>query len=244
MKRQRVVPFLIAITCLGALAPMCMAQSAAGEGSSSSNVASSFSSSTPHAHLNLTYAKPTEKTKIRNYIFDAFGPYPVAGAAILGAVSQAHKTPPEWGQGFKAYGERVGSDFGIALATTTTRYALAEAFREDTLYYRCECSGIFRRMGHAVISTVTARRGEDGHRRLSFPAIVSPYAGTMTAVYGWYPGRYDAKDGLRMGNFALLAFMAGNIAREFIYGGPHTLFSQLDRAGSPGADTTESTSNH
>jgi hypothetical protein len=30
-----------------------------------------------------------------------------------------------------AYGERVGSDFGIAMVTTT-RYALAEAFREDT----------------------------------------------------------------------------------------------------------------
>jgi hypothetical protein len=241
MKSQRVLPVLIAITSLGMLASSARAQSAAGEGSSSDNVATRFSGTT-HAELKLTYVRPTEKVKIRNYLFDAFGPYPIAGAAILGAVNQAHNTPPEWGQGFKAYGERVGSDFGIALTTTTTRYALAEAFREDTIYYRCECKGIVRRMEHAVISTVTARRGEDGHRRLSFPALIAPYAGTMTAVYGWYPGRYDAKDGLRMGNYALLAFMAGNIAREFIYGGPHTLFSQLDRAGSPGA--TESSSNH
>jgi hypothetical protein len=137
----------------------------------------------------------------------------------------------------------VGSDFGIALATTTTRYALAEAFREDTLYYRCDCKGVFRRMEHALVSTVTARRGADGHRRLSFPAIVAPYAGTMTAVYGWYPGRYDAKDGLRMGNYALLAFAVGNIAREFIYGGPHTLFSNVDRPGSPGTASAETTSN-
>lgn len=243
MKRLLVVPFLMAITSLGTLASLTKAQSAVGEGSSSNNVAAPFSSST-HAHLDLTYVRPTEKIKIRNYLFDTLGPYPIAGAVILGAVNQADKTPPEWGQGSKAYGERVGSDFGIALATTTTRYALAEAFREDTIYYRCECKGIVRRMGHAVISTVTARRGEDGHRRLSFPALISPYAGTMTAVYGWYPGRYDAKDGLRMGNYALLAFMAGNITREFIYGGPHTLFSQLDRAGSLGADTTESNSNH
>ena len=67
-----------------------------------------------------------------------------------------------------AYGERVGSVFGIALVTTTTRYALAEAFREDTLYYRCECDGFVRRMDHALISTVTARVGDDGHRRFSF----------------------------------------------------------------------------
>ena len=122
-----------------------------GEGSSSNNVAAPFSGTT-HAELKLTYVRPTEKIKIRNYLFDAFGPYPIAGAAILGAINQAHNTPPEWGQGFKAYGERVGSDFGIALATTTTRYALAEAFREDTIYYRCECKGIVRRMQHAVIS--------------------------------------------------------------------------------------------
>jgi hypothetical protein len=209
MKRVRIVPFLMAISLLGALAPIGRGQSAAGEGSSSNNIASPFSS-TSHVHIQLTYVRPTEKAKIRNYLFDTLGPYPIAGAVILGAINQAEKTPPEWGQGFKAYGERVGSDFGIAMATTTTRYALAEAFREDTLYYRCEC----------------------------------PYAGTTTAIYGWYPGRYDVKDGLRMGNYALLAFVGANIAREFIYGGPHTLLSQLDRAGSLGADTTESTSNH
>ena len=243
MKRIRVIPFLMAVSLAGALAPRGTAQAAAGEGSGSSNIVSPISSSS-HTRVDLTYTRPTERTKIHNYFFDAFGPYPIAGAAILGAVNQANNTPPEWGQGFKSYGERVGSDFGIALATTTTRYALAEAFREDTIYYRCQCRGVFRRMEHAVISTVTARRGADGHRRLSFPAIISPYAGTMTAVYGWYPGRYDAKDGLRMGNYAMLAFMAGNIAKEFIYGGPHTLFSNLNRPGSPGTSSEESSTNH
>jgi hypothetical protein len=29
--------------------------------------------------------------------------------------------------------------------------------------------------------------------------------GTMTAVYGWYPDRYGAKDALRLGNYNLLA---------------------------------------
>jgi hypothetical protein len=231
MKMFRVVPLLMAITGLGALAPVGKTQSVADVGSSSSDTASR-SPSTTQPQLNLTYRRPTEKTKLRNYFFDTFGPYPIAGAAILGGINQADKTPPEWGQGAGAYGERVGSDFGIAMVTTTTRYALAKAFREDTLYYRCECKGVFRRLGHAVISTVTARRGEYGERRLSFPALVAPYAGTMTAVYGWYPGRYGVKDGMRMGNYALLAFVGGNIAREFIYGGPHTLFSRADHSGS------------
>jgi hypothetical protein len=242
MKSLWVVPFLVGITCLGTLTPAGQTQSAAGAGSSSNTIAMPFSD-TAHASRDLTYTRPTEKTKIRNYFFDAFGPYPAAGAVILGAINQAHNAPPEWGQGFNAYGERVGSHFGIALATTTTRYALAEAFREDTLYYRCECRGVIKRMEHALISTVTARHGADGHRRLSFPALIAPYAGATTAIYGWYPGRYDVKDSLRMGNYAILATAVGNVAREFLYGGPHTLLSQLDRPGFPGADSAENAAN-
>jgi hypothetical protein len=243
MKRFRAVPLLMAMTTLGALAPVGKAQSAVDVGSSSSSAASPSPSTTkPQLDLTLAYRPPTERTKLHNYLFDTFGPYPMAGVVILGALNQADKTPPEWGQGAGAYGERVGSDFGIAMVTTTTRYALAEAFREDTIYYRCECKGVFRRLGHAVISTVTARRDDDGHRRLSFPSIVAPYAGTMTAVYGWYPSRYGFKDGLRMGNYDLLAFAGGNIAREFIYGGRHTLFGFMhrDHSGSPGTDAANS----
>ena len=159
MKRFRVVPLLISIAALGALTPVGRAQSAVDVGPSASNAALPPASTT-YPPLDLTYRRPTTRVKLRNYFFDTFGPYPIGGAAVLGAINQADKTPPEWGQGFKAYGERAGSDFGIAMVTTTTRYALAAAFREDTIYYRCECRGVFRRLGHAVISTVTARRGE------------------------------------------------------------------------------------
>jgi hypothetical protein len=78
-----------------------------------------------------------------------------------------------------------------------------------------------------VISTFTARRGDDGHRAFSFSALLAPYAGTMTAAYGWYPGRYDARDAFRMGNYSLLAYAGGNIALEFTYSGPHSLLSRV-----------------
>jgi hypothetical protein len=171
----------------------------------------------------VTYTRPSEKTKLRNYFFDTFGPYPIIGAALAAGINQGTNTPPEWKQGAEGYGGRFGSNFGIAAVSTSTRYALAQAFREDTLYYRCECTGILPRAGHAVISTFTARRGEDGHTVFSVPSLVAPYAGTMTAVYGWYPDRYNAQDAFRMGNYSLLGYMGGNLALEFLYGGPHTL---------------------
>ena len=168
-----------------------------------------------------------ETTNLRNYAFDAFGPYALTGAALAAGIGQADDRPPDWKQGVVGYSERFGSDFGITAIGTTTRYALAEAFREDTLYYRCDCKGVFARARHAVTSSFTARRGDDGHREFSFPALIAPYAGAMAAVYGWYPRRYDSRDAFRMGNYGLLGYIGGNIGLEFLYSGPHSLVSRM-----------------
>jgi hypothetical protein len=122
------------------------------------------------------------------------------------------------------------------MVATTTRYGLSEAFKEDAMYYRCECGGTFPRLRHALVSTLTARRGDDGHRVFSVPALVGPYAGAMTATYAWYPNRYGAKDAFRSGNYSLLIFAGENVALEFIYSGPHSLLSRMhmnNKHGSP-----------
>jgi hypothetical protein len=239
MKMFRLIPLLFAILGLGVLAPVEKAQSIIDSPAASSSVAvASPAPAINYPQPDLVYKRTTEKMKLRTYLFDAFGPYPIAGAAIIAALNQSENTPPEWGQGARGYGHRFGSTLAIAAVTTTTRYGLAEAFREDTVYYRCECQGFFPRLRHAMISTVTSRHGENGHRRLSFPALVAPYAGTMTAVYGWYPNRYGPEDAMRMGNYNLLAFLGENVALEFIYGGPHTLFSHVHRPAISGTDSS------
>ena len=233
MKTCRVVVLLLAMGGLAMLSTWAKAQALADSPDSPS--AAVVSTSTTHPQADFTYTRPTEKTRLQNYFFDTYGPYPIVGAAIAAGINQFDNTPPEWKQGAQGYGKRFGSDFGIAAVTTTTRYALAKTFHEDTLYYRCQCKGFFPRLNHAMISTFTSRRGEDGHRVFSFPALVAPYAGTMTAVYEWYPGRYDARDGFRMGNYSLLGYVGGNIALEFLYSGPHSWFSRMHLNNSHGA---------
>jgi hypothetical protein len=213
---------LLVIVALAALPVMLRAQLLADSSGSSGAVA--IASAPPPA---LIYTRPTQKTKLRNYLFDAFGPYPITGAAFAAGIGQAYNTPPEWKQGAAGYGKRFGSDFAIAGISTTTRYGLAQALKEDTLYYRCECKGMFPRLRHAMLSTLTARRGDDGHHVFSLPALIAPYSGTMTAVYAWYPGRYNGKDALRMGNYTMLGYVGGNIALEFLYSGPHSLLSRM-----------------
>jgi hypothetical protein len=235
MKMRHVI-VLLAIAGSAAL-PLAKAQSLADSPHSSSS-AGGGSETTAVPQSDLAYVRPTQKIKLRNYFFDTFGPYPIVGAALAGGFNQADNTPPEWKQGAEGYGKRVASDFAIAGVSTTTRYALAQVFKEDTLYYRCECKGVFPRLGHALISTFTSRRGADGRRMFSFPALVAPYAGTMTAVYAWYPGRYNASDGFRMGNYSLLGYAGGNIALEFLYSGPHSWRSRMhlnNGRGAPGS---------
>jgi hypothetical protein len=242
MKMCRALCSIAALTLLAVSQPLARAQASSGSSTLPQNrfaVATPERSSLPLTlkpampDLDRKYYRPSEHEKLRNYAFDSFGPYAFLGSAFSAGIAQAGTSshaqnagiPPDWGQGWDSYGARFGSDFGINLITQTTRYSLAEAFRQDTIFYRCECSGFLPRLKHALISTVTARKGEDGHRVFSLPALVAPYAGTEVAVLLWYPSRYEPQDGFRMGNYNVLAQVGLNLALEFIYGGPHTLLS-------------------
>jgi hypothetical protein len=233
MKMCRIFPSLLTILLMTLASLTARAQSADTSTNSGRANAATSSPTTNSLPSAPPYVRPTEKQKLHNYMFDMIGPYPIFGAAVAAGINQADNTPPEWKQGAEGYGKRFASNFGIAAVTTTTRYGLAEIFKEDTIYYRCECKGFFPRLEHAAISTITTRRGEDGHRGFSFSDLISPYAGTITAVYGWFPSRYGAKDGFRMGNYALLASVGGNIALEFIWRGPSTLTSIMHHKKHP-----------
>jgi hypothetical protein len=235
MNMRRLRLLLSAMLAFVALPALVRAQALANPEDSSGTSAGA----TP-VLVDLTYSRPTGKMRLHNYFFDTFGPYPIVLSALAAGINQADKTPPEWKQGAAGYGKRFGSDFAIAAVTTTTRYALSRAFREDALYYRCACKGLFPRLSHAVISSFTARHGTDGHSAFSFPAVVAPYVGTMTAVYGWYPDRYGPKDAFRMGNYSLLGYIGSNVALEFLYNGPHSLLGSMHLNNGHGAPDPDS----
>lgn len=193
----------------------------------SQETAPASDSSKPQPAVTSEYRRPTEREKFHNYFFDAFGPLPILGAAFASGIQQAYGTPPEWGGGAKGYGRRFASDYGIAITTTSARYTAAALLREDTLYYPCSCSRFLPRLAHALLSTFTARRGDDGQRVFSVPAVIAPFAGGEAATLGWYPSRYEPMDGARIGAYNLLYQAAGNVALEFVYGGPHTLLSRV-----------------
>ena len=152
-----------------------------------------------------------------------------AGSSFAAAIDQGFNFPRAWGQGAGAYGARVASNLGISLVSATAQYSLAEAFHEDTAYYRCACTGFLPRFWHAAVSSVAARRGLDGHRSLSPALTLSPFIGPLTAANTWIPSRDGASLGWHMGVHNLLGQFGQNEALEFLYGGPHTFLGRVQR---------------
>ncbi len=187
-------------------------------------------------HPRPAYQEPTESAKLHDYLSNAYGPLTLTEGLFMSGIHQATRNPPDWQEGMAGFGERLGSDFGISTVQITARYAIAEVAREDTRYYRCNCTGFFPRLGHAVVSTLIARRGADGHATFSYANLLAPYVGTTTAVYGWYPSRYGIKDAFRMGNYSLMGYMGCNLSLEFLPHGAHSLQARLhltNRHGAP-----------
>lgn len=162
------------------------------------------------------YVRPDFHQRLHTYEVSTFGAPQMATVVFGAAISQADSVPPDWGQGWGSYGERLASHFGSSLTEGTANFALAEALRLDTRYYPCTCKGIWPRVRHALISSVTARAGEDGYRVFSFPAVASAYAGAF-ATQAWYPARYNAMDSFRTGNYNFLDSIGMKIALEFLH---------------------------
>jgi hypothetical protein len=166
--------------------------------------------------VTTSYVQPSREQRQDNYLNEAFGPYPVLTTAFVAGWHQARRVPPDWREGWAGYGERYGSDFAGSAVNISTRFALAQVFDQDTLYYRCTCEGVGPRLKHAIVSSIFVHQGADGRRAFALPVVAAPYAGSFAEVYGWYPRRYDAKDAFRMGNYGLLWYFAGNVSLEFL----------------------------
>lgn len=186
-------------------------------------------STNPSSVSSAVYVPPSEEEKFHDFAWNALGPVAFAGSAFAAAIDQRFDFPHEWGQGETAYTTRVASNLGIGVVTATAQYSLAEAFHEDTKYYRCTCVGFFPRLWHAAVSTVAAHRGDNGDIEFSIALTASPFIGTMTAANSWIPSRSGAILGIRLGSNNLLGQFVQNEALEFLYGGPHTLLAHIQR---------------
>ncbi len=168
-----------------------------------------------HGSTNGTYVFPTKKERFKRYIWDTVGPWTLLAVAAAAGIDHWAKNPPEWGQGASGYGKRYASDLGQNAIQQTTSYGLSEAFRLDSSFTKSSRSGFGPRLEDALLENVTSRTRK-GKRIISAPRLAGFYVGGIVSTETWYPSRYNYKDGLREGTYALLFGFATNVFEEFI----------------------------
>ena len=110
--------------------------------------------------------------------------------AFFSLHDQIENTPPEWGNGFEGFSERVG--------TRHTQFLLQNSFTSlgdgvlgwEPRYDRCNCSGVWVRSRHAIVRNfVTYDRTEKHLRPQLMPYVASCGAAAITST--WQPANQD-----------------------------------------------------
>jgi hypothetical protein len=157
----------------------------------------------------------TEKQRFLDYLLNTAGPVPLIGEAAFSAIDQWRDSPPEWGQGWGAFGKRYASNLAYNGVRQTISYGTSILFHEDNRYFASTAQGFLPRTGHALISTFTARH-PDGRQSFSFSSVAG-VVGASAISSIWGPPSFKG-----VGNIAEIAGIsfaatAGlNVVREFL----------------------------
>lgn len=160
-----------------------------------------------------TYKFPTHRERFQRYVKDTVGPFRLARTVASAGIDQWRDTPEEWEQGMKGY-KRFASSLGRNAIQQTVTYGLDEALGQDSSFHRSNRAGVFPRVKHAFLETITSRT-KSGKRVLSAPRLAGVYTGAIVQTETWYPERYSYKDGLRIGTGTLITSFGINLVREF-----------------------------
>jgi hypothetical protein len=136
-------------------------------------------------------------------------------ATLPGAIlQQVHDWPGEWGKSRLGFEERVGSLYGQFVAGVLIEDGVKAIHHEDISYRRMGSGNFFKRIGHVIANTVTARRS-DGSRTVALSTPANAYGSWAIATL-WSPHEYRNAESIFEWGTAGMGVRAGtNLAREF-----------------------------
>ncbi|MCC6537489.1 MAG: hypothetical protein IT162_08075 [Bryobacterales bacterium] len=137
-----------------------------------------------------------------------------ARAAFLAAFDQHANDPEGWGQGWDAYGKRVGNRLARSAVRNAIETSSALALGYDQRYIMCNCDGALRRTGHALAMNFVTfnRRGEWVP---NIPRVGSTVAAEYIGLTWLPPGTRTAGEATRGLALNLLTGSLTNVWREF-----------------------------
>ncbi len=141
-------------------------------------------------------------------------PVSALGVLAYAGLLQETNSPREWGQGWDAYGERVGSTFGASLIHNGLAFGLDATLHQDPRYFPAHQGSWVKRVGHAVRGTILTKT-DKGTETFSTWRVGSAYGSAFLSNL-WYPKRLDTFGlGVGQGSITLGFDLVKNLATEF-----------------------------
>jgi hypothetical protein len=136
------------------------------------------------------------------------------GVAAYSGILQWRDSPPEWGQGWRAYGKRAASAAGASGVRNVFAFALDSSLHEDPRYSRASHGPIMRRLRHAIGYTFVTRTDSGGRRFATWR--FGSAAGAAFVSNFWYPDRLNNfPEGVKDTATTIGGDVLLNIAKEF-----------------------------
>jgi Carboxypeptidase regulatory-like domain len=159
----------------------------------------------------------TAKRKFELALKVSIDPVTAAGVALVSASKQAGNTP-NYGQGWGAYGERVGAVAADGFSDIMIGGAiLPSLLHQDPRYFYQGTGTTGSRIRHAMFSAFVAK-GDNGRWQPNYSSLGGDLASSALANF-YYP-QSNRGVGLVFGNFAIgtAERIGASLAQEFLFG--------------------------
>lgn len=163
--------------------------------------------------MKLPRLKPREKFGLATA--SVFDPFTVPFVGFLAAMDQANNSPKAWGQGWGAYGERFGMEFGDnGIGTYMTVAIFPTILREDPRYYVLHTGSFGHRAAYAA-RRLFVTYTDAGRMRFNYSEIAGN--GAAAAVSNIYHAPEDRTVSRNLTTWGMLIMWDGisNETKEF-----------------------------
>jgi hypothetical protein len=155
---------------------------------------------------------PREKASLA--FRNTFAPRALANRLLSASIDQLQDYPSDWPGGMEGFGMRLGSRMGIQAVRNSIRLGTDLAFKIEPRYDRCNCTGFWKRTGHAWRRVIISRSDSGGE----MPALSNYTSAYVTPMisYTWYPDDKNTwENKLQSGTLNLSWRGVTNMLREF-----------------------------
>ena len=170
--------------------------------------------SVPDAALVERKGIATNAQLLQKYVWSVLGRDGALSATVSSAFDQWRGLPPEWDPTASGYAKRWASEYAEAAIGDIAKYSVARLVHHDPSFTRCECTGVGRRLRHAIGSPFMART-RTGRRVPSAASLAGFVAGNVTAASTWYPAPLGTRDGFKHAGIDLFAKIGIDVFQEF-----------------------------